>query len=59
MKTNKTISIDIDILKEMLEYCNKYNVTFDLNEDNGFLSLAITVNNEVTIRPIEVPVNPY
>ena len=28
MKTNKTISIDIDILKEMLEYCNKYNVTF-------------------------------
>ena len=28
MKTNKTISIDIDVLKEMLEYCNKYNVTF-------------------------------
>ena len=28
MRTNKTISIDIDVLKEMLEYCNKYNVTF-------------------------------
>ena len=28
MKTNKTISIDIDVLKEMLEYCKKYNVTF-------------------------------
>ena len=28
MKTNKNISIDIEILKEMLEYCEKYNVSF-------------------------------
>ena len=28
MKTNKNISIDIEILKEMLEYCEKYNVVF-------------------------------
>ena len=28
MRTNKTISIDIDVLKEMLEYCKKYNVSF-------------------------------
>ena len=28
MRTNKTISIDIDVLKEMLEYCKKYDVSF-------------------------------
>ncbi|WP_284693994.1 hypothetical protein LZ906_017400 (plasmid) [Paraclostridium ghonii] len=28
MKTNKTISIDIDTLEEMLEYCDKHKVTF-------------------------------
>ena len=28
MKTNKNISIDIEILKEMLEYCERYNVSF-------------------------------
>ena len=28
MKTNKNISTDIEILKQMLGYCEKYNVSF-------------------------------
>ncbi|EQK39737.1 hypothetical protein C672_3668 [[Clostridium] bifermentans ATCC 638] len=28
MKVNKTISIDLKTLNEMLKYCNKANLTF-------------------------------
>lgn len=28
MKVNKTISIDLKTLNEMVKYCNKANVTF-------------------------------
>ena len=28
MRTNKTISIEIEVLNEMLMYCKKYDVTF-------------------------------
>lgn len=38
---------------------NKYNVTFNLDETQGSLSLSIEVNGEVTPINIEVPVNPY
>lgn len=38
---------------------NKYNVTFNLNESQGSLSLSIEVNGEVTPIDIVVPVNPY
>ena len=38
---------------------NKYNIGFNLDTDNGSLTIKVTVNNQVNSETITLPINPY
>lgn len=38
---------------------NKYNISFNLNTENGSLTISVQVNNEVNSETITLPIYPY